>query len=176
MNSADPEIRIGRTVRTLRKSKRITIVQLAGDSCLSPNTISLIESDKVSPTLTTLWKIASALQVPIGSFFTDLCPAEIIIRRLGQAGSAQSQNTLPALAAVDALLSENASTEAQMILCLNGHVHLQTLTAEYDLNSGDYVSCLGRVLHCCQNLSDQTSILIWIIPGKQSSEVSPGNA
>lgn len=74
------------------------------------------------------------------------------------------------------LLSENASIEEQMILCLNGQVHMQTLTTEYDLNSGDYVSCLGRVLHCCQNLSDQTSILIWIIPGKQIVDISPGNA
>jgi transcriptional regulator with XRE-family HTH domain len=176
VNNLDTEIKIGPTVRALRKSREITIIQLAEACCLSPNTISLIESDKVAPTLTSLCKIALALQVPITALFAELCPSEIILRRLAIAGDGKSQKTLSTLAAVNGLLSETTTPEAQMILCLSGHLRMKTLTDSYDLGSGDYISYLGSVLHCCQNLSEQTSILIWIIPAKQPSQASRGGA
>lgn len=174
MNHLATGTQIGNTVRALRKSREITITQLAKACNLSPNTISLIETDKVAPTLTTLCKLANALQVPITAFFAGLCSSEMILRRLTSAGDGKSQKTMSALAAVNLLLSETATPEAQMILCLSGRVCMQTLTASYELNSGDYVSYLGSVLHCCQNPSDQTSILIWIIPARQSTQISPG--
>ncbi len=56
-------------IRTLRTERHLSQRELARASGLSPNTLSLIERGEVSPTASTLQKLAGALGVTISAFF-----------------------------------------------------------------------------------------------------------
>lgn len=54
---------IGDNIKTLRKKRRYTQTELAKEVNLSPQMISLIESNSVLPSIISLKKIATALGV-----------------------------------------------------------------------------------------------------------------
>ncbi len=56
---------IGDTIREIRKSNEMTLRVLAEKSGVSKAMLSQIESDKVNPTIATLWKISTGLGVDI---------------------------------------------------------------------------------------------------------------
>ena len=56
---------IGDTIKEIRKGKHLTLGVLAEKSGVSKAMLSQIESDKVNPTIATLWKISTGLGVDI---------------------------------------------------------------------------------------------------------------
>jgi transcriptional regulator with XRE-family HTH domain len=62
---------IGGKLRALRKERRLSIRKLAEQAGLSPNTISLIENNAASPTVTTLYTIANVLDIPLSALFME---------------------------------------------------------------------------------------------------------
>jgi transcriptional regulator with XRE-family HTH domain len=65
------EVSIGRRVRLLRQRLQLTATELAAQAELSPGMLSKIENGGTSPSLSTLQSLASALNVPMTSFFAD---------------------------------------------------------------------------------------------------------
>ncbi len=63
------DVNVGRRVRDIREEQALSIRALAEKSGLAINTLSLIENNKTSPSVSTLQQVASALQVPITAFF-----------------------------------------------------------------------------------------------------------
>ena len=63
------EIAIGKQVRTQRKRLNLTAAALARQAGLSTGMLSKIENGQTSPSLATLTALASALHVPVTSFF-----------------------------------------------------------------------------------------------------------
>lgn len=63
---------IGNKIRALRKEKSLTLKQLGNRTGLSVSLISQIELAKTSASVSTLYKIASALGIKIGHFFNEL--------------------------------------------------------------------------------------------------------
>ena len=74
-NNIDMELRenipakIGNRIKAIRKGKGIRIKQLAARSSLTESSISMIENEKISPSITTINKIAVALGVHPIEFF-----------------------------------------------------------------------------------------------------------
>lgn len=62
---------VGRRLRDMRKTHRLSIRALAELSGLSVNTLSLIENGKTSPSVSTLQQLALSLNVPITAFFEN---------------------------------------------------------------------------------------------------------
>ena len=58
-------------LKAIRKKKRLTQVMLAELADLSPGLIGDIETGRRNPTLTTIEKIALALDVPVHQLFYD---------------------------------------------------------------------------------------------------------
>ncbi|AIQ12764.1 helix-turn-helix domain-containing protein [Paenibacillus durus] len=56
---------IGSTIRAIRKRKNITIAQICEQTGLSQGFMSQVETNKTSPSITTLESIAQALNVPL---------------------------------------------------------------------------------------------------------------
>lgn len=56
---------IGSTIRAIRKRKNITIAQICEETGLSQGFMSQVETNKTSPSISTLESIAKALQVPL---------------------------------------------------------------------------------------------------------------
>ena len=71
--SQDPEAElhreIGRTIRDARKTQELTLKQLARRTGLSVSLLSQIERAESSASISSLYKIASALQIRMGEMF-----------------------------------------------------------------------------------------------------------
>lgn len=63
---------VGKSVRRMRTSRKLSLRQLASRTGLSPSLIFQIEHAKTSPSLATITKLAAALKTPVGEFFTDI--------------------------------------------------------------------------------------------------------
>ncbi len=63
------ETAIGREVREFRRSRKMTVADLAASTGLSVGMLSKIENGMTSPSLTTLQALSAALSVPVTSFF-----------------------------------------------------------------------------------------------------------
>src|SRR5512140_2082835 len=62
-------VNVGVRLRELREARGTSMRQLATRSGLSANALSMIERGKASPSVSTLYKLAEALGVPITEFF-----------------------------------------------------------------------------------------------------------
>jgi transcriptional regulator with XRE-family HTH domain len=65
----DPVVQVGQRLREVRIERGLTIRDLAKESGLNVNTLSMIENGKNSPSLGTLRQLSFALQTPISAFF-----------------------------------------------------------------------------------------------------------
>jgi len=63
------EINVGRRLRGLRTAHGLSMRALAQQSGLNVNTLSLIENQRTSPSVSTLQQLAQTLQVSISAFF-----------------------------------------------------------------------------------------------------------
>lgn len=64
------EAAVGAQVRATRQALGVTLADLAKAASLSPGMLSKIENGQTSPSLTSLQSLATALNVPIATFFT----------------------------------------------------------------------------------------------------------
>lgn len=62
---------IGEKIRSIRKSKNLTIVQLSEQINVTSGYISQIERDLISPSLAVLKRLAEALEVPLSALFLE---------------------------------------------------------------------------------------------------------
>ena len=65
-------VNVGAELRALREEKGLSIRALARASGISANAISMIERGRTSPSVSTLYKMADALKIPITDFFQSL--------------------------------------------------------------------------------------------------------
>jgi transcriptional regulator with XRE-family HTH domain len=76
------EINVGRRLRELRHERGFSIRALATLSGLNVNTLSSIENNKTSPSVSTLQQVATALKLPINVFFeVEILPHSIIYQK-----------------------------------------------------------------------------------------------
>ncbi len=75
------EYNIGAKIKELRRTKKMTLQDVAVETGFSTALISQIENNNVSPPIATLSKIAAFFDVKMGYFFADgeeECPYEVI--------------------------------------------------------------------------------------------------
>jgi len=90
MESADQEvdrseINVGHRLRQIRTGRGLSIRSLAEMSGLNFNTLSLIENEKTSPSVSTLQQLAQALQIPVVAFFEAVsAPEDVVYQKSGQ--------------------------------------------------------------------------------------------
>ncbi len=72
---------VGQRLRILREERSISMRALARRSGLSANALSMIERGLTSPSVSTLNKLATALEVPITAFFRQEPVREKIVFR-----------------------------------------------------------------------------------------------
>lgn len=86
LNSRDgnkgDELNVGENLRGIRSQRNISRRVLAEASGLSMNTLTLIENGKSSPSVSTLQRLALALNVPIADFFSpDFEKQEVVFTK-----------------------------------------------------------------------------------------------
>jgi transcriptional regulator with XRE-family HTH domain len=74
-------IDVGSRLRQLRQERGKSMRSLARSSGLSTNALSMIERGHTSPSVSTLYKLSEALEVPITAFFRVELPRQAIVFR-----------------------------------------------------------------------------------------------
>ena len=192
-NLVSTEINVGRRLQELRNAQGLSIRALAEMSGLNFNTLSLIENEKTSPNINTLQQLATALQVPITSFFeTSSIYKDVVFQKFGQ----RPRTTFPngeledlggglALGEATPLLmtlepQTDSGTDAivhtgqEFVYCLKGNMVFYVGQNEYLLEPGDSLIFQAYIPHRWANRGDVISQCILVICPSDRGDRSVG--
>jgi transcriptional regulator with XRE-family HTH domain len=178
----DCDVDIGQRVRFLREESGLTLRALADKSGLAVNTLSLIENGKSSPSVSTLQKVSTALQVPLVAFFLlNRVDQKVIFTRgsyrkqaafehgfLEDLGAGLSDGTMePFLITLKPEANSGPDpiihTGFEFVFCLVGRIAYIIENQRYILDPGDSLFFESHLPHCWQNLSAAPSKKILIL-------------
>ena len=186
------ELLVGRRLRELRNARGFSLRVLAGHSGLNVNTLSLIETGKSSPSVSTLQHLATALHVPITAFFAkDPVEKHVVYTpatQVTQAGFGKAQmvnlardlsgndfqpfavTLQPGMGSGDKMI---VHTGHEFVYCLEGSLHYRIEGDEYQLNEGDSLVFEAHLAHCWKNNSNEiTRFLLIMCPDDEREEVT----
>ena len=180
MNSVD----VGGMLRQLRQERGMSMRALARASGLSTNALSMIERSRTSPSVSTLYKIADALGVPITAFFRLEPPKqEIVFRKANQ----RSRMTFPRgnweglggesfVGGVEPLLLtlETGANSGQFtmlhtghefVMCLKGVLEYEVEKERFLLEPGDSLLFAAQLQHRWRNINKGMTTAIIVLSG-----------
>lgn len=180
-NQSNAEVMVGRRLRLLRTRRGLSLRGLANRSSLNVNTLSLIENGKCSPSVSTLQQLASAMEIPISSFF-ELEPIEKRVvftpanaRPEVTFGSTRMQNlgkdltsskVQPFIVTLEPGMGSGDNfivhTGHEFVYCLDGSLRYQIGQGEYRLETNDSLLFEAHLPHCWENTGTDTAHLLLI--------------
>lgn len=175
-------IDVGRRLRELRSERGLSIRGLAKLSGLNVNTLSLIENNKSSPSVSTLQQLAQALNVAIGAFFEseDQRKTTVYQKAGHRPRAAFAYGSLEDLGAgitlqggqpllvilepgADSGPTPIVHTGQEFVYCLEGSLQYSIDDKTYLLESGDSLIFEARLPHCWGNVGHQPSRSLLIL-------------
>jgi transcriptional regulator with XRE-family HTH domain len=184
-----PAVDVGRRLRQLREERKMSMRALARESGLSANALSMIERGKTSPSVSTLYKLATALGLPITAFFQETPEKEPIVFRNptqrsrvefpnglweGLGGEAFTGRVQPFLLTLEPGASSGdqdmVHTGHEFVLCLEGSLEYRVEGEPHLLSGGDSLLFAARLGHRWRNLSDSTTRAVFVLSGFQEYE------
>jgi transcriptional regulator with XRE-family HTH domain len=180
--SNSPQVNVGQRLRELRNRHRLSLRALAEKSGLNPNTLSLIENGKSSPSVATLQQMAAALGVPITAFFeTSADTLTVSFQKANQRfGMPFASGVLEDLGAGIArrgiepfllILEPQADsgptpivhTGREFVFCLEGRLSYTVAGNVYLLEPGDSLLFEAYLPHRWENVGDKPSRSLLIL-------------
>jgi transcriptional regulator with XRE-family HTH domain len=168
MNSPETEADVGARLRALRVNAGLSQRQLALRAKVSNATISMIEAEKVSPSVSALRQILAALGVSIGDFFSAPEPAgEQVVFRAEElteiAGGPVSYRQMlheryrPGAQSGTKMLSHQGE-EAGLVI--KGRLTLEVDGRRFELREGDAYRFDSRRPHAFRNAGDVDLVIV----------------
>lgn len=175
------ETDVGGRLLMLRQERGLSLRGLARDCGLSVNAISRIERGETSPTVTSLQRLAKALDVPITEFFkasperSTILVREhqrlrtrgegVVIESLGTGLHAQRlgpflMTLMPGACGADEPISHGGE---EFVYCLEGEVDYQVQGELQRLKAGDSLLFHASQEHLCKNTSLEKTRLLLVI-------------
>ena len=176
--TSEPDV--GRRLRDLRQRRRLTQRALAQTCDMSANAIGLIERGECSPSVSTLRRLAMALDVPIVDLFTETEEQAVVLvkkhhRSQARDDKIQMENLAEGLAGQGmepflVTLQPGAGIGAtpvahlgeEFVFCLEGEIEYRIAGQAYRLEAGDSLMFLARQPHCWCNLGDYPAKLLLV--------------
>jgi transcriptional regulator with XRE-family HTH domain len=177
---------IGKTLRRLRQERNWSLEELARATGVSKPMLGQIERGESNPTVMTLWKIATGLQVPFSAFLHGMeLPRATLVRRSEQAvitddgGRYNVQSVLAlqqphAADLYEATLLPGGHHRADAhgldvregVWVTRGHLTVVLDEAEYRLSEGDALHFPADIAHQYRNDTDTpcTFVVLLIYP------------
>lgn len=174
MEPAKPPV-IGKNMQSLRKQQNLTLDVLAEKSGVSKAMLSQIESEKVNPTVATVWKIAQGLGVEINELLKGetVSPRRFKVLREDRITRLDSDEpgvhikVLSPISMVEDLEMYYVTFRPRGILrsephfpnteefltVIRGEVRVQAGENTSDLKAGDFITYHCDVPHSIENLS-----------------------
>ena len=177
----DTGFSLGARLRGLRKERELSQRGLAELAGLSPNAISLIEREEISPSVATLQRLAGALGVKMSYFFETetlvrvLCVrsgerpvirgAGLTIEGLGARLADQQMEPFLITLAPRADMGTGQVVHAghEFVCCLAGQVQYEIDGALYLLEPGDFLLFEADLPHCWGNPGDEVARLLLVL-------------
>jgi len=182
-------VEIGKRLRELRQARNLSMRELARMSGLSANALSTIERSKSSPSVSTLYKLADALEVPITAFFrTEARERDVVFvkgsertrvafhRGLweGLGGEWFSGRVEPFMLTLESGANSGrfsmAHTGHEFVLCLRGVLEYQVENAFYLLEPGDSLLFAARLKHQWRNPGTTVTNAVFVLAGFAEGE------
>src|SRR5512143_846457 len=157
-------------LRRLREGQQMSMRALARQSGLSANALSMIERGKTSPSVSTLYKLASALGVSITEFFGEPAgKSDVVIVRAderarvpfarglweGLGGERFSGRVEPFVITLESGGSSGQATMMhtghEFVLCLRGKIEYLVEQQRVDLGAGDSLLFAAHLRHRWRN-------------------------
>jgi transcriptional regulator with XRE-family HTH domain len=170
LGAAEVASRVGDNLRRHRKSRNMSLDDLAVASGVSRAALSHIETSRGNPTVGVLWKIAVGLGIPFSELIGEAREDVGVLRRSesqvlrSASGKMESRPLTPACAAPWAELYElrlaaravhasdaHAPGTREILVVLSGQLRLRIGEVSHDLASGDSVSFAADKPHVYEN-------------------------
>ncbi len=184
---------VGQRLKTLREERGISMRSLARSSGLSANALSMIERGRTSPSVSTLNKLAGALEVPVTAFFRSEPERKKVVHR-----KAGERTRMPFLRGLwEGLGGESFEgrvesymvtletggssgphgmlhTGAEFVFCLRGRLEYEVEGEHYLLEAGDSLIFAAQLQHRWRNPGPNVVTAIIVISGFVEGE-HPGD-
>jgi len=177
----EQEPRVASRLLEVRQARGLSLRALATRSGLSINAISKIERGDSSPTVSSLQRLASALEVPLIELFRVEPELATVVVREGDRLRSQNKGALieslgaglpdqrlgPFLMTLEA--GASSGDEAirhggeEFVHCLTGEVDYQVGDESHHLRQGDSLLFLADQPHVCRNSSRRRARLMVVI-------------
>ncbi len=161
---------VGARLKTLRRDRKVSMRTLAKQSGLSANALSMIERGLTSPSVSTLTKLAGALEVPITAFFRlepgkkkiVFCEADgrlQIPQPCGMWEPMGGEDFTGKMEAYRLVLEEGGSsgpypvthTGCEFVFVLSGQLHSEVDDQQFTLKPGDSLLFEASLTHAWLN-------------------------
>lgn len=180
---------VGIRLRQLREERGLSLRALARKSGLSANALSMIERGKTSPSVSTLYKLANALQVPVTAFFQrqperqevvfvrrDERPRLPFARGLWEAlgGDRYLGRMEPSILTLE--VGGNSGpfpvthTGHEFVFCLRGLLEYEVEGKRYLLQAGDALLFSARLHHSWRNAGHTVVSALVVLSGFAEEE------
>jgi transcriptional regulator with XRE-family HTH domain len=182
---------LGEKLRAVREERGLSQRELAQNSGISTNAISLIERDENSPSVATLQRLAAALNVKMSFFFDDERPQTVLhvkerqrptitskgVKIEGIGGELHRQEMEPFRITLE---PQSQSSERQVVhtghefvYCLQGMVEYIIDGNVYQLEPGDFLMFEANLPHIWRNTTAHKAefLLILQTPGQSEEPV-----
>jgi transcriptional regulator with XRE-family HTH domain len=182
-------IDVGQRLRALREERDVSMRALARRSGLSANALSMIERGLTSPSVSTLSKLANALEVPITAFFRQEPEKQkVVFRKAAERARLPflrglweglgGESYIGRMEAFMLTLERGASsgphgmlhTGHEFVFCLRGNVDFEVDNQHYLLQQGDSLLFTAQLVHRWRNPGQTVANIIIVISGFEESE------
>ncbi len=183
-------MKLGARLRALRTERGIRQKELARKAGLTPSLVSQIESDKLTPSLHTLGRLAGALGVPVARLFEQAPNGRLHVGRkrdyavVSFDGSTERWEVLAAglfrgkiRAVVSTLRGRGPSVppervaiepgQMKLMYVLRGKVALHYNGERHLMEAGDSAYLDGGAPHTWENLGGGLAQTLWVITGRE---------
>ena len=180
---------VGSRLQILRQERSMSVRALARASGLSANALSMIERGKTSPSVSTLYKLADAMEVPITAFFRTepeksqvvFCQATGRTRVSFQRGLWEGLGGESFIGYVEPFmltLESGASsgpfgmmhTGHEFVMCLRGTLEYQVEDQHFVLSAGDSLLFAAQMRHRWRNPGKMVANAIFVLAGFEQGE------
>jgi transcriptional regulator with XRE-family HTH domain len=182
-------IDVGHRLRQLREARGHSIRELARQSGLSANALSLIERGRTSPSVSTLYKISEALEIPITSFFeTPGDKSDVVFRKgaertrvpftrgiwEGLGGELFIGHVEPFALTLETGANSGPNpivhTGHEFVVCLRGQLEYQVEHEIFLLEAGDSLLFAARLKHRWRNPGPLVTNAVFVLSGFEEGE------
>lgn len=175
--------RLGEKIKSIRKNKGIKIKQLSTRSGLTESSISMIENGKISPSITTINKIAMALSVHPIEFFEIEKHKKWVVTRKGKRDRLQFESVDNAM---EFLIKDGRGSKNEIYISylgpnqksfeeyvthdgykfgyvLSGSIEVELGNEKVRLNDGDTIFFEAVIPHLWKNVDNRDASALWVV-------------